>query len=155
MKLINSKIKDLHFKVDKLTQAIIKGVSKKIFILKSKELEDELEQLIKRKEELDKIKNEESKINLETINNPISNFKQLILNGSNEDKSLLIKTFLNRIIVDPENEILTTEFYEFPLLENCYPTMWRRHPVLLTYDSKIERKRNNTIRHSTRQQGKR
>ena len=128
LKKINKGLISLQKKINNLTQAIFEGASKEIFIPQSKILEKELNILLKRKRDLEELKLKEDFTNIQSINNIFNNFKKTLENGSNEEKSTLIKTFINQIILDPEKEVITTEIYEFPLKENCYPIMWRRHP---------------------------
>ena len=54
------------------------------------------------------------KFDIELIKNFFSDFKNIIEHGDNEQKSSIIKSYINRILFNPDKEEITIEFFEIP-----------------------------------------
>ena len=59
-------------------------------------------------------KDSSGKFDIELIKSFFSDFKNIIEHGDNEQKSSIIKSYINRILFDPDKEEITIEFFEIP-----------------------------------------
>ena len=115
-KAIDEELERVQHKIKNLIEYIAEHGSDKDAVDTRKEYESQKQKLLDRKKELDKMVEvkQELEEEAEEVLSYLDNFDELVKEGSWQEKKRWIKTFVDRIEVDPHNKKIAYYFYRIP-----------------------------------------
>lgn len=119
--LNEKEIKKTKNNINHLFETIYKGGDNNLIIPETKKLSSKIKNLEEKREELKKQKKINNKFSKDSMKDLFGNFKNIILNGDDSERALIVISFINKIIFYPVENEIKVEFFKLP--QNKFTTI--------------------------------